>query len=214
MTLEEKKEAKRLYDMEYRKKNKLRISKQQKARYNALSDEERLIINKNKYEKLDKEKKKKKDKEYAIKNKEKLNLKKKLWGLENPEKHKKAKYGYVKKMMSTDILYKLKRCVSASINQSLKKKGFYRKSRSYEILGCSYEEFKTHIESKFEQWMNWKNRGNWNGVPKEINTAWDIDHILPLSSAMCEEDVIKLNHYTNLQPLCSYTNRNIKRDQY
>jgi len=214
MTLEEKKEAKRLYDMEYRKKNKLRISKQQKARYNALSDEERLIINKNKYEKLDKEKKKKKDKEYAIKNKEKLNLKKKLWGLENPEKHKKAKYDYVKKMMSTDILYKLKRYVSASINQSLKKKGFYKKYRSYEILGCSYEEFKTHIESKFEQWMNWENRGNWNGVPKEINTAWDIDHILPLSSAMCEEDVIKLNHYTNLQPLCSYTNRNIKRDQY
>jgi hypothetical protein len=28
-----------------------------------------------------------------------------------------------------------------------------------------------------------------------------------------EEDVFKLNHYTNLQPLCSYINRNIKRDR-
>jgi len=26
-----------------------------------------------------------------------------------------------------------------------------------------------------------------------------------------EEDVIKLNHYTNLQPLCSKINRDIKR---
>ena len=29
-----------------------------------------------------------------------------------------------------------------------------------------------------------------------------------------EADIINLNHYTNLQPLCSYTNRNLKRDNY
>ena len=27
-------------------------------------------------------------------------------------------------------------------------------------------------------------------------------------------DLIKLNHYTNLQPLCSYINRHIKRNLY
>ena len=58
--------------------------------------------------------------------------------------------------------------------------------------------------------MNWNNRGNWDGYPTEINTAWDIDHIIPLLTAKTEEEVIKLNHYTNLQPLCSYTNRHIK----
>ena len=47
----------------------------------------------------------------------------------------------------------------------------------------------------------------------EINIGWDIDHIVPLSSAKTEEDLIKLNHYTNLQPLCSQTNRYIKRDK-
>ena len=26
-------------------------------------------------------------------------------------------------------------------------------------------------------------------------------------------DIYKLNHYTNLQPLCSYTNRYIKKDR-
>ena len=47
----------------------------------------------------------------------------------------------------------------------------------------------------------------------EVNKTWDIDHITPISSAETEDDVIKLNHFTNFQPLCSYTNRVIKRDK-
>ncbi|MDA3780009.1 MAG: hypothetical protein PF487_07320 [Bacteroidales bacterium] len=58
--------------------------------------------------------------------------------------------------------------------------------------------------------MNWSNYGNWNGHPKEINVAWDIDHIIPMTTAKTEEDVLRLNNYTNLQPLCSYNNRYIK----
>ena len=46
----------------------------------------------------------------------------------------------------------------------------------------------------------------------KTNHGWDIDHIIPLSSAKSEEEIIKLCFYTNLQPLCSYTNRYIKRD--
>ena len=42
--------------------------------------------------------------------------------------------------------------------------------------------------------------------------GWDIDHIEPLANATCEEDIIRLNHYTNLRPLCSKVNRDIKRD--
>ena len=57
--------------------------------------------------------------------------------------------------------------------------------------------------------MNWENRGLFNG---EINYGWDIDHIIPLSTAKTKEDLIKLNHYTNLQPLCSKINRYIKKD--
>jgi hypothetical protein len=41
--------------------------------------------------------------------------------------------------------------------------------------------------------------------------GWDIDHINPVSLGDCEESVIALNHYTNLQPLCSKVNRDIKR---
>jgi len=49
---------------------------------------------------------------------------------------------------------------------------------------------------------------HYNGSP---NFGWDIDHITPVSSAKTEEDIIKLNHFTNLKPLCSYINRDIKK---
>ncbi len=35
--------------------------------------------------------------------------------------------------------------------------------------------------------------------------------IIPISSPKTEEDIIALNHYTNLQPLCSKINRHIKK---
>lgn len=57
--------------------------------------------------------------------------------------------------------------------------------------------------------MTWENKGLYNG---ELNHGWDIDHIIPTSSAKTEEEVVKLNHYTNLQPLCSKINRDIKKN--
>ena len=56
--------------------------------------------------------------------------------------------------------------------------------------------------------MNWENYGKYNG---EISYGWDIDHIIPISQAKTEGEIVKLNHYTNLQPLCGYTNRHIKK---
>ena len=58
--------------------------------------------------------------------------------------------------------------------------------------------------------MNWGNYGLCNGEEKY---GWDLDHIIPISSGNCEEDIIRLNHYTNIQPLCSYVNRCVKRDK-
>jgi hypothetical protein len=59
--------------------------------------------------------------------------------------------------------------------------------------------------------MSWENYGKYNG---QENFGWDLDHIVEVGSAKTEEDVIKLNHYTNFQPLDSYINRVIKRNEY
>lgn len=82
--------------------------------------------------------------------------------------------------------------------------------KTNKILDCSFDEFKKYLESKFEPWMNWNNYGNWNDSLNGKEIAWDIDHIIPISSALNKEELINLNHYTNPQPLCSHTNKHIK----
>jgi hypothetical protein len=62
--------------------------------------------------------------------------------------------------------------------------------RSEEIMGCKWDVLRSHIESKFTEGMSWDNI-----------SEWQIDHIIPLASANTVEDVIRLCHYTNLQPL-------------
>ena len=127
----------------------------------------------------------------------------------NKERIKFITKKYRKDRINTDPIFKLKLSISGTIYNSLKNKGFTKKSRTYEILGCSYEEFKQHLESKFESWMNWDNYGKYE--KDKYNVGWDIDHIIPLKTAKTEEDVIRLNHYTNLQPLCSKINRDVKK---
>lgn len=107
-----------------------------------------------------------------------------------------------------DILFRLKTNIKNLIGNSIRNSGFSKLSKTEQILGCSYDEFKQHLEKQFEPWMTWNNRGLYNGTPEY---GWDIDHIIPLKTATCEADIIRLNHYTNLQPLCSYYNRDIKK---
>jgi hypothetical protein len=61
-------------------------------------------------------------------------------------------------------------------------------------LGCSVEELKILLELKFAPGMTWD---NW-GIGKD---KWNIDHIRPLASASDQQELEKLCHYTNLQPL-------------
>jgi hypothetical protein len=107
-------------------------------------------------------------------------------------------------------LKNISRNINRNIRRSFKKKGIVKSKTICEILGCSYQDFKIYIESKFETWMNWNNYGLYNG---QLNHGWDLDHIVPKSIAKTEEDILKLNHYTNFRPLCSKTNRDIKKNK-
>lgn len=149
-------------------------------------------------------------KKYHVENKDKINKHKAEYFQENKERIQEYQTIHRKDRLNKDSIFKTRVNVGKLIQLTFKRCGFKKDSKSKEILGCTYKEFKTYLESKFEPWMNWDNYGLYNG---ESNYGWDLDHIIPISSAITEEDVYRLSHYTNFQPLCSFTNRYIKRDK-
>lgn len=148
---------------------------------------------------------------YYDRNKEIIKKKVKLYRLKNIQKVKESDAKKQKRRRS-DPFFRFKDNLRTRIRSSFSSCGFTKKSTAFKILGCSYEYFRSHIESKFEPWMTWENYGNKQGYPTAQYQSWDLDHIIPISSAKTEEEAIKLCHYTNFQPLCSYTNRYIKSD--
>jgi hypothetical protein len=148
--------------------------------------------------------------EYKNKNIDKITKYQKEYRLLNKEDLNKSYIIRKKERYKNDIKYRVKSQIRALIFKIFKRKGVSKNSKTVDILGCSFEEFKLHLESKFENWMTWDNKGLYNG---EFNYGWDIDHIIPLSSANSEEDLYKLNHHANLRPLCSHINRDIKKDK-
>ena len=152
-------------------------------------------FDKSEYQKMYREKHREKLNEYSknwrVKNEEKMKNQRKLYYQENKEEIVKKNYEYCKYKTSTDPLYKLTRGIRSLILGSFKNQFTIKSKKTIEILGCSFEEFKLHLESKFDDKMNWENQGSY----------WHMDHIIPISSAETEEDVYRLNHYTNFQPL-------------
>lgn len=119
-------------------------------------------------------------KEYYQKNKDKINKR-------NTE--------YKKSRCKSDPLFRTRRLLSSRTWKALKGMGFQKSNTTKEILGCSYEYFIQYLESLFTEGMTWENQGKWH-----------IDHIIPLCAAKNEEELIKLCHYTNLQPLWAKDN--------
>jgi hypothetical protein len=98
-----------------------------------------------------------------------------------------------------DSLYKLKFNMRNRIKMFLKSSNINlnTNNRTLELVGCSPQKLKEHIEKQFKEGMSWDNYG--------LHT-WHIDHIIPLSSAKTEEEVHELLNYSNLQPLWCYEN--------
>ena len=128
----------------------------------------------------------------------------------NKEKHNETCKTYKKKKRKEDPIYKFRENIRGVIGRGFRSKSFDKNSITYDILGCDFDTFKQHIESLWEQWMNWDNYGIDKRSKIEPNKTWDIDHIIPLNNGNTEKEIIELNHYTNLQPLCSHYNRFIK----
>lgn len=163
-----------------------------------------------KYNNKHKEQKSEYNKTYREINQETELLRKKEWYYNNKDSSNKLSVKNKKIKRHTDSFYKMTVNIRNLIKMSLKRQNVSKRNKTHEILGCTYKEFKEHIEELFLPWMNWENYGKYNG---KLNFGWDFDHIIPISSALNEKDIIKLNHYTNYQPLCSHINRDIKQNK-
>jgi hypothetical protein len=167
-----------------------------------------------------KESKQKSDKKYLEKyilipeNREKKHQYSKQYQLDNPEKQKE----YIKKHRQSEksiitrkkyrkkeydqkygknIEWTLKLILRNRLKNALKNN--FQKGKTLEMLGCSIEEFKLHLDKQFTKHMNWNNYGNY----------WEIDHIKPCDAfnlKILEEQYICFN-YKNLQPLEKTKNR-------
>ena len=95
-----------------------------------------------------------------------------------------------------DDVFRLQKLLRARLTLALKGAGYTKKSSLLDITGCTFEFLKNYLTDKFTEGMSWDNKNEWH-----------IDHIIPLASATNEADIIKLSHYTNLQPLWAAENR-------
>lgn len=137
----------------------------------------------------------KRAKEYRENNREKTRIASKNYRLNNKDIVNKKRNIHKRKKIQTDSFYKLKYVTRENIRRSIKRLGYTKNSNTYRILGCEWKFFKEYIEAQFKKGMTWDNQGGWH-----------LDHIVPISSAKTEEDVIRLNHYTNFQPLWAEDN--------
>ena len=142
-------------------------------------------------------------KQYRQNNKEKFKKIKEKFIENNPDYHKeyskkwrKSNPGYNKKRKQTNPLIKLHHSISDAYYRGIKSINGIKSNKTLDVLGLeSWNLFKEHIEKQWEEGMSWENYG------RNFKNNWSIDHIIPISSAKTEEEIKKLNHYTNLRPM-------------
>ena len=106
----------------------------------------------------------------------------------------------------SDPIFKASSYLRSRLINFLRSRGIKKTNKTLKMIGCTPKFLKKHFEKQFHrhpdthQPMNWKNH---------TVHGWHIDHIIPLDSAKTPEDVEKLMHYTNLQPL--WAEYNIKK---
>jgi len=182
------KEEEKLKSKLYREENKNIIQQRKKVFYKKNKD--KPYYDYKEYRKQNPEKVKQTQNKYKEKNKDILLLKSREWRKNNPK--------YASDRKKNDLIFKIAVNMRSRLRIFMKKNSEIKKTnKTFEYVGCSPEQLKEHIEKQFVNGMNWENYSL---------HGWHIDHIIPLSSAKTDEDVYKLCHYTNLQPLWAKDN--------
>jgi len=179
------------YKNAWQNDNKEKIKLQKKLYWE--SNKSKLQEYNKNYRQINKNELKLKSKIYREVNRDKILIKKKTYYKSNKSKINQ----YYNKKKNTDIQFKL--CTTLRSRLRLALKNNQKVGSAVSDLGCSIDELKSYLESKFQPGMTWD---NW------ALDGWHIDHIKPLVSfdLTDRKQLLEACHYTNLQPLWAADN--------
>lgn len=148
-----------------------------------------------KYRQENKDKIKEINKKYYQENKDVIKEKEKKYREKNRLHINELRNNYQKNRRKIDPIFRLSINLRSRTSKAFKYKSWHKGGSTEQLLGTTFKEAKKHIEKQFNDGMTWDNYGEWH-----------IDHIIPLASATTKEELKKLCHYTNLQPLWAEEN--------
>jgi hypothetical protein len=190
------------YSRKYNLENKEKIKIERKEKRLQNLEKAREVDKKN----YDQRKEKGYFNDYYRKNKTKIDKYRQDWYNKNKEKINKwfrdTRPEYIKNRLKTDPVFKILNNVRTRLKKYLQINNLSKFNKTMELVGCTPQELKLHIEKQFLPGMSWDNYNY---------KTWHIDHIRPISLAKTMDDIVslKLMHYTNFQPL--WANENLKK---
>lgn len=134
---------------------------------------------------------------YREKNKELRKKQKHEWHKKHKDEQNRLSAIRIRNRKTIDINYRISCNLRSRLNSAITRN--HKQGSAVKDLGCTIEEFKQYIESKFQQGMTWENYGPY---------TWHIDHIVPLSwfDLSDRNQLLLACNYTNLQPLWAEDN--------
>lgn len=128
------------------------------------------------------------------------------WQKKNLDKKNRYYRKYINKRLKNDEDFKMRKKLGRRVRDALKRIGGEKSGRTMQLIGCSVDYLRKHLENQFQPGMNWQ---NWT------TDGWHIDHIRPCASFDLTDPAQQAQcfHYTNLQPLWAKDNL-AKKDQW
>lgn len=128
------------------------------------------------------------------------------WQKQNPDRVTIYRKNYARNRCARDENFYMRKALASRIRQALRKKCGLKSKRTMELIGCTVEYLRQHLEQQFQPGMSWD---NWS------ISGWHIDHIRPCASFDLTDPIQQAQcfHYTNLQPLWAKDNM-IKKDHW
>jgi hypothetical protein len=170
------------WQKKYFQNNEEKVRAQQKKYYQNNTD--KICARQKKYYENNTEK----IRAYHNKYREIINDRKRKYNRRPNVKEKKNKQ--IKERYRTDVNFRLVRTLRTRLSNALNGKS--KSAKTLELLGCSVDHLKKHLENQFYPGMTWEDRYDWH-----------IDHIVPCNSFDLTDPYEQQQcfHYSNLQPL-------------